>query len=258
MSRKKKIGFALGGGGARGIAHIGVMTALAEAGIRPDVIAGTSVGALIAAFYAFGIDLEKQKKLAQNMRWRKITKIKLPRFGLVSNLNLKKFIIQTIGRDQQIQRANIPLAIITTNIETGEKVVLKKGDLAEAIMASSAIPGIFSPVTINNQMLVDGGLTENVPISPLKQMDADIIIAIDLMKKPLPRKPKNITEVISNSFYIMLEQSRKTGNNNADVLIQPKLPTYIKTDSSSLTKMYSQGYKEGKKYIKNILKILNK
>lgn len=257
MIKKKKIGFALGGGGVRGIAHIGAMKALAESGIRPDLLSGTSVGSLIASFYAFGIDIDKQKIIAQNMRWRKITKIKVPRYGLVSNQNLRKVIEQTVGRGKRIEQARLPLAIISTNIATGDKIILKKGDLAEAIMASSAVPGIFSPITIKKEMLVDGGLTENVPISPLKEMGADIIIAIDLMKKPLPRKPKNITEVISNSFYIMLEQSRKNNNYQTNVLIQPKLPTYVRTDYESLTKMYQQGYREAKKHIKNILKILN-
>jgi NTE family protein len=177
--RKKKIGLALGGGAVLGAAHIGVLKAIEEFNIPISYIAGTSIGAIISAFYAFGKNWEEMAILLKGLNWLDISRISLSQFGLLSNKKLGKLITDNLG-DVSFDEACIPLAMIATDITSGEKVVLKSGNVAAAVMASSCIPGIFIPVEIDNRLLVDGELVENVPISPLKDMGANFIISVDL------------------------------------------------------------------------------
>ena len=180
--RKKKIGLALGGGAVLGAAHIGVLKAIEEFNIPISYIAGTSIGAIISAFYAFGKNWEEMAILLKGLNWLDISRISLSQFGLLSNKKLGKLITDNLG-DVTFDEACIPLAMIATDITSGEKVVLKSGNVAAAVMASSCIPGIFIPVEIDNRLLVDGELVENVPVTPLKEMGANFIISVDLFGK---------------------------------------------------------------------------
>lgn len=174
LQKNKKIGLALGGGAVLGAAHIGVLKALEELEIEIGWITGTSIGSLVASLYAFGVDCNKVQDLAIDLSWSDIAGFSLSKFGLLSNKNIQKFLQKHIG-DATFDQANIPLAVIATNITTGQKVVLNKGKVAYAVMASCCIPGIFKPVTINDILLVDGGIVENVPVSPLKDLGADFL-----------------------------------------------------------------------------------
>ena len=171
---KTKIGLALGGGAAKGIAHVGVLKALQDAKVDIDFIAGTSAGAIAAALYAFRLDLETIDQLARGLTFSKVTNFKLAKTGFFSTDSLKQLLLEQIG-PVNIEDASIPLAIVTTDIKTGEVVTLTRGSLADAVCASTAIPGIYIPVSIGGRTLVDGGLLQNVPIQPLKMMGADFI-----------------------------------------------------------------------------------
>ncbi|HDP97696.1 MAG TPA: patatin, partial [bacterium] len=165
LKRKNKIGLALGGGAVLGAAHIGVLKAMEELDIPVHFVAGTSIGALVAALYAFGKDYKQIEKIAAELDWLDVSGLSLSQYGLLSNKKLGKIINKAIG-DVDFEDARIPLAMIATDISHGKEVVLKQGNVATAVMASTCIPGIFIPVEIEGKLLVDGGVVENVPISP--------------------------------------------------------------------------------------------
>jgi NTE family protein len=157
LKKKKNIGLALGGGVVLGAAHIGVLKAIDEFNIKISHIGGTSIGALIAALYAFGISWKDIKSIALELGWFDITGLSLSKYGLLSNKDIGKIITDTLG-DVKFEDSNIPLAAIATDISTGNNVVLTKGRVAVGIMASTCIPGVFLPVEINGELLVDGGI----------------------------------------------------------------------------------------------------
>lgn len=239
----RSIGLALGGGAALGAAHIGTLKALEKYNIIPDVISGTSIGALVASFYAFGVTIEEMEAIARQMKWLDISSLSLSKMGLLSNKKLGQVIEDKIGR-QDIEDADIPLAIVTTDLSSGDKVVLREGDLATAVMASSCIPGIFIPVESNGRILVDGALVENVPVSPLREMDADYIIAADVNALGLYKKPDDIIEVVTNAFDIAIDSLSKPRSEDVDLLIRPKLSGYSRTeiDPEKMQGLIEEGY----------------
>lgn len=158
----KKIGLALGGGAVLGAAHVGVLRALDEQNIKINYITGTSIGALVAALFAFGKTWKEIELIALELKWLDITSITLSKYALLTNEKLGELLIKHIG-NRNIEDSEIPLAFITTDISNGEKIVLNKGPVTTAVMASTCIPGIFKPIEIDGKMLVDGGIAENVP-----------------------------------------------------------------------------------------------
>lgn len=253
--RNKKLGLALGGGGPRGVAHIGLLKALEEGGIKPDLVSGTSVGALVGALYSFGVALDEIKEYALNMSWSDITKVKLSSYALMSNENIRQIITRFIG-EKNIEDAAIPLSIVTCDITSGDKVTLNQGSLAQAIMASSAIPGIFMPVNIGGRLLVDGGVVENVPISALEENGADIILACDLATKGIKNQPENIVDVINNAFRIMISHSRQFHTAQPDFVLKPQLTAIIKADKKTLNMYFDEGYETTKKNLDKIAGLL--
>ncbi|MCD4707398.1 MAG: patatin-like phospholipase family protein [Candidatus Sabulitectum sp.] len=176
-----RIGLALGSGSARGWAHIGVIRALEEAGINVDCIAGTSIGALVGAVYASGRFAELEKAVLQLERKQILlfSDIILPKSGLIDGRKISNLIQQHV-LDTPIESLPLPLCIIATDLTTGREVVLKDGDISEAVRASVSIPGVFTPVRKEDRLLVDGGLVNPVPVSIAREMGADFVIAVDL------------------------------------------------------------------------------
>ena len=237
------IGVALGGGAVLGASHIGTLRALEEHQLQPDCVAGTSIGALIAALYAFGVDTERLETIAVDLNWLDISSISLSKMGLLSNKKLGGVIDRHIG-SKKIEDAEIPLAIVTTDLSSGEKVVLREGDLATAIMASTCIPGIFIPVESEGRILVDGGLVENVPVSALLEMGAERIIAVDINAHRLYSKPDDIIEVVTNALDIAMENLTRSRSEEVDLLIRPELSSYSRTeiDSEKIKGLIKEGY----------------
>lgn len=247
----KKIGLALGGGAVLGAAHIGSLRAIDDCEIKISYITGTSIGAFVAAFFAFGKDWEQIRAIASELKWLDITGISLSRYGLLSNKKLGELITKHIG-DKNIEEAHIPLAIITTDITTGEKVVLDKGSVAQAVMASTCIPGIFEPIEINGKMLMDGGIVENVPVPTVRKMGADYVIGVDLNAHHAFKKPNNILDVIINSFLFLMQQADKIQAQDADLLIKPNLSRFNWTDTNQVDELMKRGYEDSKKMLEKI------
>lgn len=246
-----KTGLALGGGAARGAAHLGILKALEENNIKIDLLSGTSIGALVAALYSFGVTIEKMRKIAEEMNWLKISKLTLPKLGLLSNEEIADLITDNIG-DKKIEEAPIPLLIVATDIITGKKVTIKTGSVAEAVRASTCIPGVYTPVEVSSHLLVDGMLVENVPVFPLKENGADIIIAVNLSAERKNKYPDNIIDVLLSSIDIAINDNVRSDLKIADLVIEPALSKYSVTDTSKAKEIYAEGYRAAVFKIENI------
>ncbi|HXU92542.1 MAG TPA: patatin-like phospholipase family protein [Gallionella sp.] len=181
IGRRPKIGLALGSGSARGLAHLGVIRALKDAGIEVDFVAGTSMGALIGAIYAAG-KLDELEATFLGFDWKKTVSffdVVLPKSGLLDGAKITALVRAHLHADA-IEMLPKPFAAVATDIVTGEEVVIRSGDVIEAVRASISVPGIFTPVPRNGHILVDGGLSNPVPVSAVRAMGADIVIAVDL------------------------------------------------------------------------------
>jgi NTE family protein len=247
----KSIGLALGGGAVLGAAHIGVLKAIREKNISVEYLTGTSIGAFVAALYAFGKTWEEIQAIALELKWMDITDLSLSRYGLLSNEKMGELITGHIG-NQNIEDADIPLAMLATNISNGDKVVLDKGPVAEAVMASTCIPGIFNPVKIEDVTLVDGGIVENVPIHTVREMGASYIIAVDLNAKHEYGHPDNILDVILNSFHFIMGQTVKLQSEAADLLIQPDLSPFNRSNMDQVEDLMKQGYDDAVECLKDL------
>lgn len=249
-SKDLKLGLALGGGSALGFAHIGVLKALEENSISVDFISGTSVGAIMAALYAFSVPFRDIEKESEMLNWRKIAKLIPSALGVSSNAKLRKILEKHIGKNAKIEDASIPLAIIATDIETGSKMVFRSGSVIDAVLASSCLPGLFTPVEIGGCLLIDGGMVENVPISPLKNMGADIIVGVNLLKYRKYARPKNIIDVLTNSFDMINRKiSDLPDGNGIDILMEPDLSNFYMGDITKWKDISEAGYSEAQKHI---------
>jgi len=252
---KKRIGLALSGGATRGLAHIGVLKALEDHHIKPDFLSGSSIGAFAAALYAFGVPVKEMRRVGQNMTPLKVTKLKLSRYALFSNEELGKLILAEIGK-ARIEDAKIPLAIIATDIGTGEKIVLRRGEVAPAVMASSATPGIYTPIHIDGRMLMDGGIVEDVPVSPLRSMGAESVIAVNLSAERKYKTPDDIIDLLFNAFDIAIDENTKVQVRDADVIIEPRLSDFPRMDTSQIDALIAEGYRAAKESLGRIRTVL--
>ncbi|MFW6389388.1 MAG: patatin-like phospholipase family protein [Marinilabiliaceae bacterium] len=245
----QKTGLALGGGAVLGAAHVGVLKALEEKNVTVTHIAGTSIGAFAAAFYAFSKKSVDIQEIASKLKWMDISGVAFSGKGLLSNEKLGELVVEYIG-DKNIEDSDIPLAMLATDISTGEKVVLKKGPVASAVMASTCVPGIFHPVEIDGRLLVDGGIVENVPIDTVKEMGAGYVIGVDLNAKNTFGKPENIIDVIVNSFHFMMKAAVKYQTKEADLLITPDLSSFNMIDTDQVEGLIKQGYEDAVEMLK--------
>ncbi len=235
-----KIGLALGGGAMLGAVHIGVLKAIEQKSIKINCISGTSIGSLIAAFYAFGYSSAAIEDIVTDVGWLDISSISMTKMGLMSNNRLGKLVNRHLG-DQKINQSKIPLAIIASNLITGRKVVLKDTQVMNAVMASTCIPGIFTPVEINDMILVDGGILENVPISPLCDFGCQPIISVDLTNINNV-EPDNIFDVLLNTLNIAQKNASRLQQANADIVIAPDLSDYNMIDKKQIPALIHDGY----------------
>ena len=240
-----KTGLALGGGAVLGAAHVGVLKALREHQIKIDCITGTSIGALVGAFYAFGKSVDEIESVAAELSWLDVTSFSLTKYGLLSNKSLGKLITDHLG-DCRMESADIPFAVVATDIATGEKVVINEGPVAEAVMASTCLPGIFKPVRWGERFLVDGGIVENVPVMTLRELGATRTIGVDLNAKQGSSSPKNILEVMTNSFHFLIKSTTRMQVQDCDLLIEPDLSKFNMVDTRKTKKLIEQGYIDGR------------
>lgn len=242
------IGLALSGGGPRGIAHVGILKAFEEHQVVPNFISGTSIGALVGSAYAFGAEIDSIRKKAEAMSWSNISKITLSKNGLLSNRVIGE-VMKGLAGDVNIENSPIPLAIIATDIENGDKIILNKGNLARAVMASTCVPGVYIPHDIDGRLLVDGFLVENVPVSPLVTFGADIKIAVSLGIPNRYREPNGIINIMMNAFEIAVDSNTRSWLRNADIVITPDIHSIDLAEGEEAGAMYQAGYEAGSKII---------
>ncbi|HEX8777479.1 MAG TPA: patatin-like phospholipase family protein, partial [Rhodanobacter sp.] len=180
---KLKIGLALGGGAAKGFAHIGVIKMLEASGIHPDVVAGTSAGSVVGALYASGMDAFQMQQVAFGLDEAKIRDVRLFSGGLVQGKALEDYVNQQVDR-QPMERLKLPFATVATERETGRRTVFVRGNTGEAVRASCSVPGVFEPVAIGGRHYVDGGVVSPIPVDAARQLGADFVIAVDISARP--------------------------------------------------------------------------
>jgi NTE family protein len=219
-----KVALVLGGGAARGFAHVGVIRALERQKIPIDLVVGTNTGSLFGAIYADRKSASELERTALALDERDIFDYNFinPTQGFVRGDRLEEFLVKNLSIDD-IERLKIPFAAVATDLQKGEAVALQSGSVARAVHASNAIPGIFSPVTHQGKLLVDGGVLDNVPVDVARKMGADIVIAVDLGDGMQEAQVNNIFDAIVQSLYLAARQNSEAKLKQADVVIRPKL-----------------------------------
>jgi NTE family protein len=237
ISRKKPvIGLALGGGAARGFAHIGVIKALESQGIFPNLVVGTSAGSVIAALYASGYRGTELQKIALSLDEAAITDWALPfsgRFGGMIKGDALQAMVNRLIKNQTIENMPMPLGIVGTDLQTGNGVLFQRGDTGQAVRASCSIPGVFQPTIIQGREYVDGGLVSPVPVRYAKQMGADIVIAVNISTEPSSQDSSGSLGILLHTTSIMGKSINTFELDLAQVVIQPELKGMRSTDFKS-------------------------
>jgi len=248
-----KVGLALSGGGARGFAHLGVLKALEEKGVKVDMLSGASAGSVAASFYSYGYKPEEILKIFENTN---ILKLVWPAFSVTGLLNIQKTesVYKSYLKEDTFEDARIPLYIATTNLNTGESELFNTGSLRQAIMASCCIPFIFDPVKIGEDHYVDGGILNNMPTEILKEKGCDFIIGVNVapvVKEPNLSGPKRIIERVS---VLALSANVAYSSRLCDLYIKPsELRTYGTFDFKKSRELFNIGYE----YTKDALSTLS-
>ena len=226
--KRPKLGLALGGGAARGFAHVGVLQVLEEAGIKPDLVVGTSAGSFVAALYASGKTPAQLQRLAETMDEAVFADWTVPLLGrgMLRGEALARFVngqasAQTNSR--QIEEFKLPLGIVATDLNNGQGVLFQRGDVGTAVRASSAVPSVFEPVRINGRDYVDGGLVSPVPVRFAKQMGAEVVLAIDISSAPESANTNDMFQILMQTFTIMGKSINSFELRDAEVVVRPAL-----------------------------------
>ncbi len=250
------IGVALGGGFARGMAHIGVLKVLEQEGIPVRVIAGTSVGALIGACYCSGLSVEELERVARSVRFTTFARWTVSRYGFASNDRMVQFLNRTL-KVKTFEELRIPLGVTATDFKTGEGVVFHSGSIIDPIRASCAYPGMFLPVEIRGRWLVDGMLSHPVPTSPLHEMGADRVIAVHLRGQwSKDGAPRHLFDVIGQSFAIAQDQMSHLWRGAADVIVEPDVAGFAYDDFKRAGELITSGEIATRKVLPEIRKWL--
>jgi NTE family protein len=219
-----RLGLALGGDAARGFAHVGVIQVLEEAGLRPDLVVGTSAGSLVATLYASGRNGAQLQQVAEAMDEAAFTDWTLPLFnrGMLRGEALSRYVNAQVG-NRLIEQMPLPLGIVATRLDTGEGVLFQRGDTGTAVRASSAVPAVFLPVHISGNDYVDGGLVAPVPVRYARQMGAEVIVAVDISAAPEGNTASDPLQMLLQTFSIMAKTINRWELQQADVVVRPAL-----------------------------------
>ena len=217
-----RIGLALGGGAARGFAHIGVIQVLEEHGIKPSLVVGTSAGSLVAALYASGLDGTQLERLALEMDEGAITDWAFPGRGVIRGEALARW-VREHTRGRTIERMPLALGIVAADLDTGRAVLFRRGDPGTAVRASSAVPAVFQPVKIGEREYVDGGLVAPVPVRHAREMGAELVIAVDIATPPDGHPTGDPVRLLLQTFNIMGATISRFELREADVVLRPAL-----------------------------------
>ncbi len=250
MKKPFRIGLALSGGGIKGLTHAGVLKALEEEGIKPDVISGVSAGGIVGALYADGHSPDSIASIFHNVAFRKMTKIKVPDGGFFTNEPFEKHIAKNLTA-RTFEELAIPLRIVATNLDKGESTVFKNGNLMEAVMASATVPVLFSPRQIDGEHYVDGGVLKNFPVSTIRE-ECDIVIGVNASPLVADEYRKSVINIALRSYHFMFKANSFADKELCDYLIEPLDIGNIETfDSEKSHEIFDVGYQAGKEAVKN-------
>ncbi|MEN6585591.1 MAG: patatin-like phospholipase family protein [Sulfuricella sp.] len=224
-----KIALALGGGAARGFAHVGVIKTLEAHGIVPQIVVGTSAGSVVGALYAGGYGGFDLQKISFQMDEGSVGDWVMPDRGFIKGEQLQNFVNRAL-QNKPIERLGKTFAAVATDLRSGEQAVFRRGNTGMAVRASSSVPGVFQPVTINGREYVDGGLTSPVPVKVARSLGADIVIAVDISSRPVNAKVNDSLDVLLQTFSIMGQSISQYELAQADVVIRPNTGGIGSTD----------------------------
>ena len=253
--KKVKIGLALGGGGTRGIAHIGVLKAFEERGITFDFISGTSVGSIVGAMWAGGKTAGEMLDIVKGLRAKDIRHSK---FFLPSKTDgIEKLVIDNLG-DINLEDLSIPFCAVAVDLVSGDEIVFSKGRLSKIVAGSCAVPGVFVPVEYNGMNLADGGLQNNIPSDVPRHFGCDYVIAVDVnATRGEGTESTKLIEVLKATIRIMSKSNCVKGYRNADIVVQPNMRDFSSTKIDDIDQMYLEGYSAGKEAVKEILDLIS-
>jgi NTE family protein len=262
MPSHPTIALALSGGAARGLAHVGVLRALAERNIPVDYIAGTSAGSIVGGAFAAGMSIDEIEVLGRGLRWRDIGRVTMSRLGFQTNERLEQFVRERLPKSR-FEDLPIPLAIVATDLKTGGAVVMRdEGDVPFAIRASCAIPGWYVPVVDNEgRQLVDGGLVAIVPVSVARSMGADVVIAIDVNFEGatfLGSSATSVVGVVLQSMLVVQKTASHYQLNSADFVIRPRVGHIRWDEIGRAGELIAAGYEAGRESIPAIQDLIEK
>ena len=240
--REIRLGLALGGGAARGFAHVGVIQVLEEAGLKPSHVVGTSAGSLVAALYASGKTSAELYRLAETMQEADITDWMLPLLnrGALRGEALARFVNNQVG-GRSLEQMKIPLGIVATDLNSGESVTFRRGNTGSAVRASSAVPAVFQPVRIGDREFVDGGLVAPVPVRQTRDMGANFVLAVDISSDPEGNPSADTFQILMQTFTIMGKSINTLAMKEADFVVKPALAGVKSADFSARMRAIEAG-----------------
>ena len=256
LKKKRSVVLVLGGGSARGLAHIGVLKVLEKEKIPIHRIVGTSMGALIGAAYSVGVSLKKMEDIALKFNWKTVFDPTIPRMGLLAGKKLEK-IVAELTESRGFADCKIPVAVVATDIEKNERVVFQKGNLQKVVSASCSWPGIFNPVRIDGRLLVDGGIKNSVPTRVARSLDPGYMIAVDVGFCVKEEKIVNIFQMLLQSFQIMGEELNRYQARISDTMIKVDLGDIDQVGFDRAKEAIAKGEKAAQGKIEQIKRMLS-
>lgn len=250
--RPPRLGLALGGGAARGFAHIGVIQVLEEAGIRADLVVGTSAGSLVAALYAMGKTGAELAAMALTMDESTITDWSFPSRGLIRGEALARYVREQTG-GRLIEQMPMPLGIVATDLDSGAGVLFRRGDTGTAVRASSAVPAVFQPARIGEREYVDGGLVSPVPVRYAREMGAEMVIGVDISTPPDGAATDGPMRLLLQTFAIMGKSISRFELREADVVLRPALAGVSSADFTARVRAIRAGRETAQSQLAEIL-----
>lgn len=254
---RPKVGLALAGGAARGIAHLGVLYGLRELGVPIDYIAGASAGAIAGAALAADIDLHRLLELVMERDWWFMLKPAVfeGRGGVLSSVGIERWIERWLG-NKEFSELVIPLAMVAADLQTGERVILRHGSVARAARISSTVPGLYAPIKTEEGVLADGGMICNLPVDVVKDMGAEIVIAVDLNAQLCSGPLRSFSEVVSQAILVVQRTNERLQLAQADLVIQPDLSRHSLVDFDAAEPLIEAGIQAVKEQVPALLALL--
>jgi NTE family protein len=252
------LGLALGGGAARGFAHVGVIQVLEEAGIQPDIVVGTSAGSLVAALYASGKNSTQLRRVAETMEEAEITDWMMPILnrGALRGEALARYVNAQVG-NRLIEQMKMPLGIVATDLHNGEPVLFRRGNTGSAVRASSAVPAVFQPVKIGSREYVDGGLVSPVPVRQAREMGANVVIAVDISTDPEGSPASDTFQILMQTFNIMGKSLNTVLLKDADIVVKPALTGVKSADFAARRRSIEAGREAMLKALPRLKEVLS-